>query len=72
MIVLTRSGSPQFCAQWFDRTRYLISFDRLRILDRLVGPMTETAADRTITGERERLRQAFPQLDFDDPGRHKR
>jgi hypothetical protein len=40
---------------------------RLWLLDRLLGPTPETPADRAIREEGERLRKAFPQIDFDDP-----
>jgi hypothetical protein len=40
---------------------------RLWLLDRFLGPFPETATDRTILEEGERLRMAFPDFDFDDP-----
>jgi len=42
---------------------------RLRLLDRWLGPFPETQTDRAIQEEGERLRKAFPQIDFDDPRR---
>jgi hypothetical protein len=62
----------QLCAKWLDRASYLITLARLSILDRLAEPIAETATDRAIREEGERLRQAFPQVDFDDPERHVR
>jgi hypothetical protein len=60
------------CAKALDRAGYLIALARLSTLDRLAGPMPETPTDRAIREEEERLRQAFPQFDFHDPGRHLR
>jgi hypothetical protein len=40
---------------------------RLRVLDTIAGPVPETPVDRAIREERERLRKAFPTVDFDDP-----
>jgi hypothetical protein len=36
------------------------------LLDRL-APLPEKDVDRTIRGEGERLRNAFPTIDFDNP-----
>lgn len=40
---------------------------RLWLLDRVAGPVPETATDRAIREGVERMRKAFPQIDFDDP-----
>src|ERR1051325_410652 len=40
---------------------------RLGLLDRFLGPMPETPEDRAIQEEGERLRRAFPQINFDNP-----
>jgi hypothetical protein len=45
-----------------DYAEYLLTFARLRVLDRL-APMPETPVDRAIRDEGERLRRAFPWLD---------
>ena len=39
----------------------------LWVLDRIAGPYPETPVDRAIREEGERLRSAFPTIDFDDP-----
>jgi len=39
----------------------------LRVLDRIAGPAPETPVDRGVREEGERLRTAFPTIDFDDP-----
>jgi hypothetical protein len=49
-----------------DRLDYAITFARLTILDWL-APMPETPVDRAIREEGERLRLAFPAIDFDHP-----
>jgi len=42
----------------------------LGLLDRVwVSPLPKTPVDRAIREEGERLRKAFPTIDFDDPGR---
>ena len=38
----------------------------------LAGPPPETETDRAIREQGERLREAFPAVDFDDPNRHAR
>ena len=38
----------------------------LRVIDRIAGPAPETPVDRDIREEGERLRKAFPTIDFDD------
>ena len=50
-----------------DRTDYLLTAARLWVLDRL-APMPETPIGRAIREEGERLRRAFPAIDFDNPG----
>jgi hypothetical protein len=49
---------------WAD---YMLTVARLWVLDRL-APMPETPVDRAIREEGERLRKAFPAIDFDNPG----
>ena len=44
----------------------------LHVLDRLAGPIPETPEGRTIERAAQRIRNAFPQVDFDDPKRHVR
>jgi hypothetical protein len=56
----------------FDRIAYVITLARLSILDRLAGPPSETSTDIAIREHGERLRNAFPQADFDNPRRHVR
>jgi hypothetical protein len=34
------------------------------------SPPPESTTDRAIREQGERLREAFPQVDFDDPARH--
>ncbi len=46
---------------------YWLTTARLWLLDRWLGPFPETPTDRAIREEGERLRKAFPQIDFDDP-----
>jgi hypothetical protein len=41
------------------------------MLDWLAGLPPETTVDRTIREEGERLRRAFPVIDFDHPGARK-
>jgi hypothetical protein len=50
-----------------DRADHLLTLARLWVLDRL-APMPETPVDRAIREEGERLRKAFPAIDFDNPG----
>jgi hypothetical protein len=42
------------------------------VYDWLAGPPQETEIDRAIREQGERLRAAFPRVDFDDPDRHAR
>jgi hypothetical protein len=49
-----------------DRADYLLNVARLWVLDR-VAQMPETPVDRAILEEGERLRKAFPKIDFDHP-----
>jgi|SRR5271165_1827195 len=58
--------------QMLDWFGYLWTLARLGIYDRLAGPSPETPTDRAVREHGERLRQAFPQVDFDDPSRHAR
>jgi hypothetical protein len=50
-----------------DRAGYLMTAARLRLLDWLAGSPPETTTDRAIRKDGERLRKAFPEVDFDDP-----
>jgi hypothetical protein len=50
-----------------DHADYLLTAARLWVLDRL-SPPEETPVDRAIREEGERLRKAFPNVDFDHPG----
>jgi hypothetical protein len=50
-----------------DRADYLLTLARLSVLDRL-APLPKTPVDRAIREEGERLRKAFPTIDFDNPG----
>jgi hypothetical protein len=59
-------------AKLLDRASYAFTLGRLTILDWLLGPFPETPADRAIREQSERLRDAFPQVEFDDPERHVR
>jgi hypothetical protein len=45
----------------------LLTLARLSVLDRLHPPQ-ETPVDQAIREEGERLRKAFPAIDFDHPG----
>jgi hypothetical protein len=59
-------------AKVLDRAGFLITLARLAVLDWLLGPFPETPTDTAIREQGERLRQAFPHVDFDDPDRHVR
>ena len=61
----------RLCAEALDRGDYLLTLARLSVLDWLV-PRPETPADRAIREQGERLRKAFPTIDFDHPGRVRR
>ncbi len=50
-----------------DRAGYLTIVARLQVLDWIAGPSPETPTDRAIREQGERLREAFPKFDFDDP-----
>ncbi len=50
-----------------DRADYLWTLARLSVLGWL-APLPETPVDRAIREEGERLRKAFPTIDFDNPG----
>ncbi len=52
-----------------DRTDYLITLARFRILDWLLGPFPETPTDKAIREEGERLRREFPDVYFDNTKR---
>jgi hypothetical protein len=51
-------------AQLLDLSAGLITLSRLRWI---TAPIPRTPLDRIIQEEREQLRQAFPEIDFDDP-----
>jgi hypothetical protein len=55
-----------------DRADYLLTLARLTILDRLAGQLPETPTDRGIREEGERIRKAFPEIDFDHPNPNRR
>jgi hypothetical protein len=50
----------------FDRADYLLTLARLTELDWSYPPQ-ETPVDQAIREEGERLRKAFPAIDFDNP-----
>jgi hypothetical protein len=47
----------------FDGVDYLLTLVRLRVLDAICGPEPETPADQLRQRERERLKQAFPNIE---------
>jgi len=49
----------------FDRIDYLVTSARLQVLDWICGPEPPTLADRRRERDRDRLRKAFPKIDFD-------
>jgi hypothetical protein len=59
-------------ARALNRAGYLITLARLTILGWLVGPFPEVPTDTAVREQDERLREAFPQVEFDDPRRHVR
>jgi hypothetical protein len=62
----------RLCFCILDRADYLLTLARLTVLDWLAGPMPETPADHVIREEGERIRKAFPQIDFDHPNPRRR
>jgi len=58
-------------ARIFDWLRDLPLGAGLRVLDRIAGPAPETPVDRGVREEGERIRKAFPRIDFDHPGARK-
>jgi hypothetical protein len=46
---------------------YAFTCSLLWLHDQIGGPPLETPTDRAIREEGERLRKAFPQIDFDQP-----
>ena len=50
-----------------DALDYCLTLARLCVMDRRFPPQ-ETPVDRAIREEGERLRKAFPTIDFDHPG----
>jgi hypothetical protein len=57
----------RLCAELLDRTDHLLTLAQLTVLDWFAGPMPETPTDRAIREEGERIRKAFPEIDFDHP-----
>jgi hypothetical protein len=57
----------RLCAELLDWTNHLWTLARLTVLDWLTGPPPEISIDRAVREESERLRQAFPEIDFDHP-----
>jgi hypothetical protein len=62
----------RLCAEFLDRADYLLTLARLTVLDWLAGPPPDTPTDRAIREEGERIRKAFPDIDFDHPKPHQR
>jgi hypothetical protein len=60
------SRRRRFCAELLDRADYLLTLARLTVLD-WRAPMPETPTDRAIRDEGERIRKAFPEIDFNHP-----
>jgi hypothetical protein len=58
-------GLFRFRRYALDRANYFVTLARLRVLDWLAGPEPETEADKKREAERERLRKAFPRVNFD-------
>ena len=56
----------RLCAELLDRANYVLALARLTLLDRM-APNTETPVNRAIREEGERIRKAFPEIDFDHP-----
>jgi hypothetical protein len=56
----------RLCAELVDRADYQLTLARLTVLDWL-APLPEDPTDRAIREEGERIRKAFPQIDFDHP-----
>jgi hypothetical protein len=56
----------RLCSELLDRADYLLKLARLTVLDWL-APIPETPTDRAIREQGERIRKAFPQIDFDHP-----
>jgi hypothetical protein len=50
-----------------DHAGYLMTLALLRLYDQIAGPPPETPTDRAIREDGERLRKAFPKVDFGDP-----
>jgi hypothetical protein len=50
-----------------DWLRHLPPRAGLRVNDTIAGPAPETSVDRAVREEGERLRRAFPTIDFDHP-----
>jgi hypothetical protein len=46
-----------------DELDYLLTLARLRILDAVCGPETETPADQQRERDRERIARAFPEIE---------
>jgi hypothetical protein len=46
-----------------DQLDYLVTLARLRILDKLAGPLPETPADRQRQRDSERIKRTFPEIE---------
>jgi hypothetical protein len=68
--MIRRIGDILAKAKALDRADYVITLARLSILDRLAGPPPETPTDTATREHCERVRTAFPQVDFDNLRRH--
>jgi hypothetical protein len=49
-----------------DRVAYALTFARLWLIDVIHGPEAQTPADEKREADRERLQEAFPDVDFDE------
>ena len=57
----------RLCFEVLDRLDHAWTLARLTVLDWLAGPPPETPTDTAIREEGERIRKAFPEIDFDRP-----
>jgi hypothetical protein len=53
----------RLCRRMADGLDYLLTLTRLRILDAMCDPEPETPADQLRQREKERLEQAFPNIE---------
>ena len=67
MPALNMAAPQRLLCRFVEALIYGFTVAKLWLLDRIAGPMPETEEDRHIREEGERLRRAFPQVDFDDP-----